>query len=147
MNHPEICQDLQRLAAAVSKLLIQATDNQARVDVGDRFDTQVNLVYRRHTRLVHGSVRSAAGNASFELRLGHHATSFKHPRVGVAGELWAKALPAKAVEALNCGASDSAVAEKIARIARRLEHVSVLRRVQIGIREGRDTLPSLSLAS
>ena len=140
-------QDLQRLAAAASRLYCRRRANHVKFDLGDRHETSVELRYHPGGKYVRGSVRSKVGGADFELRLQPQSIRFRHPLAGRHGELGAPGIECTASEALNEGVSDINVAEKVATLARRLAHVSVLKRVSIGIRERRDTLPALPLAS
>jgi hypothetical protein len=112
-----------------------------RFELGDELATSVEVTYRRNGRHVTGAVRSRAGGARFELELAQDQITFRHPMTGARGELGAAPLTAGSAEVLNHGASNTELAAKVARIARRLEHVSVLQRVEMGFRERRDTLP------
>ncbi len=140
-------QELQRLAAGVTRLHARCTMHRLTVEVGDVHGTSVELEFHLHGTLVRGTVRSRAGNANFELSTAGRRIGFRHPTTGRLGELSATCLRPASARALNEGVSDVQVAAKVARIARRLVHLSVLRRVEIGLREQRETLLSLPLAS
>jgi hypothetical protein len=142
-----IHQDLQRLAAAASRLFCRRRANRVAFDLGDRHETSIELTYRPDGKYVRGCIRSRVGGADFELRLQPQAIRFRHPLAGRHGELDAPGLESATSDALNEGVSDIKVAAKVATLARRLGHVSVLKRVSIGIRERRDTLPALPMAS
>ncbi len=147
MTACSIHQDLQRLAAAASRLYCRRHANRIKLDLGDHHETSIELVYRANGTHVRGSVRSRVGGADFELNVHPRGIRFRHPLAGRHGELRASGLDGAASDALNEGVSDINVAAKVAMLARRLEHVSVLKRVSVGIRERRDTLPALPMAS
>jgi len=146
MTITPVHQEVQRLAAALSRLESERSGQHVRCELGDAAGTTLELTFRLHGTLVQGRVRSSAGNASFELSLTRRTISFRHPGVGRRGELSAPRLDATSFKALNRGAPTREIVKRVVTLARRLEHLSILRCVEIGIREDRDTLP-LPMAS
>lgn len=147
MTHSAIVQDLQRLSAATARLYTHGTDAVCRIDTEDPCGTSVELAFHFEGRCVRGTIRSRIGGASFELTRMGGRIKFRHPGTGTRGQLSGPELEAAAARALSEGSSPVEAARVVARIARRLEHLSVLECVAAGIRETRDTVPEFKLTA
>lgn len=146
MTHSTIVQDLQRLSAATTRLYSHGKGAGCCIETGDGCGTSVELTFHFDGRCVRGTVRSSVGGASFELTKMGRWLKFRHPGTGTRGQLSGPELEPHAAESLSEGSSDVEAARDVARVARRLVHLSVLECVAAGIRETRDTVPDFKQA-
>jgi hypothetical protein len=139
MSQATIPQELTRLSTAVQRLRARARDSRVTLELFDAFDTTLELVFRHDGNYVRGRVRSRAGDADFELYGVEDRVAFKHPALD---HLSALRMPVDAyagAASIRYSLSDEALAERIVKSARKLQHIALLKKVETGLGQRRRT--------
>lgn len=140
MSQEPIHQELSRLSTAVQRLQARATNSQIQIELFDGFETTVELLFRHQGNYVRGRVRSRAGNADFELYGVQDRVAFKHPAVDHLSALRMPVNTYAGAASIRYSLSDQALAERIAKSARKLQHFTLLKKVQSGLGQRRRTM-------
>ena len=133
MSQEPIHQELFRLSTAVQRLQVRAVGSRVEIALSDGFETTVELLFRHQGSYVRGRIRSRAGNADFELYGVQDRVAFKHPAVDHLSALRMPANTYAGTASIRYSLSDEALAERIAKSARKLQHFTLLKKVQCGL--------------
>ncbi len=132
MHNEELITDyVNGLVEAVQSLGVSREKDHVQVPLGDIHNTVLSLRFWSQGHRVAGRIWGDSGQTKFELRILPRHLEFRHPAVGQLGVLRTSVRST----AKTSGPID--VATRIANLARRLQHFSILKCVGEGLREKR----------